>query len=52
MFPEKYELKIEEYPENEEYKMGGPSWIVKYSNFIVRPEPLSLKEILNLDYLD
>lgn len=41
MFPEKYELKIEEYPKNKEYKMGGPSWIVKYDNFIVRPEPLS-----------
>tara|TARA_B100000902_G_C27286323_1_gene904611 strand:+ start:1237 stop:1500 length:264 start_codon:yes stop_codon:yes gene_type:complete len=41
MFPEKYELKIEEYPKNEEYKMGGPSWIVQTSNFIVRPEPLS-----------
>ena len=41
MFPEKYELKIEEYPENKDYKMGGPSWTVESNSFTVRPEPLS-----------
>jgi hypothetical protein len=41
MFPEKLELKIEEHPKKEDYKSGGPAWIVGYSHFMIRPEPLS-----------
>lgn len=40
-FPEKYEIPIEKYPENLEYKMGGPSMYVMRSGLRFRDTPLS-----------
>ena len=41
-FPEKYEIPEEKNPENNEYKIGGPSMYVVGSGLGFRDTPLSL----------
>tara|TARA_Y100000991_G_C21710608_1_gene237742 strand:- start:170 stop:433 length:264 start_codon:yes stop_codon:yes gene_type:complete len=40
-FPEKYEIPIDKYPKNSEYKMGGPSMYVVKGGLGFRDTPLS-----------